>query len=120
MYEELLAGLLSYDELLPVARCGDEFAGFLYVCPDVLRAVDPVAVLLVFEVLRDTDPDEAGLLDAVEPLPTAARVAAVLLVPKEVLEVVAVLRPTEEPLPEGVLFTLAVVLPAIVFCLLPL
>lgn len=115
MYEELLDELLSYDELLPVARCDDEFAGFLYVCPDVLRTVEPVVVLLVVEVLRDTDPDDAGLLDAVEPLPTAARVAAVLLVPKDVLEVVAVLRPTEEPLPEGVLFTLAVVLPAMVF-----
>ena len=70
-------------------------AGFLYVCPDVLRAVDPVAVLLVVEVLRDTDPDEAGLLDAVEPLPTAARVETVLLVPKDDLVVVAVLRPVE-------------------------
>ena len=71
-------------------------------------------------MLRDTEPDDAGLLDAVEPLPTAARVAAVLLVPKDVLEVVAVLRPTEEPLPEGVLFTLAVVLPAMVFWRFPL
>lgn len=86
----------------------------------MLRTAEPVVVLLVVEVLRDTEPDDAGLLDAVEPLPTAARVAAVLLVPKDVLEVVAVLRPTEEPLPEGVLFTLAVVLPAMVFWRFPL
>ena len=111
---------MSYDELLSVARCDDEFAGFLYVCPAVLRTAEPVVVLLVVEVLRDTEPDDAGLLDAVEPLPTAARVAAVLLVPKDVLEVVAVLRPTEEPLPEGVLFMLAVVLPAMVFWRFPL
>lgn len=97
----------------------DAFAGFLYVCPAVLRTVEPVVVLLVVEVLRDTDPEDAGLLEAVEPLPTAARVAAVLLVPNDVLEVVAVLRPTETPLPDGVLFTLAVVLPAIVLCRFP-
>ena len=99
MYDGVLDEFLSYDESLLVA----------------LRTVDPAVVLLAVEVLRDTDPDDAGLLDAVEPLPTAARVAAVLLVPNDVLEVVAVLRPTETPLPEGVLFTLAVVLPAMVF-----
>ena len=51
------------------------------------------------EVLLETEPDIAGLRDVVDPLPTAARVDAVLLVPNEVLEVVAVL-----------LFTLAVTL----------
>ena len=71
-------------------------------------------------MLRVAEPDDAGLLDVVEPLPTAARVEAVLLVPKDVLEVVAVLRPTEELFPEGVLFTLAVVLPAMVFWRFPL
>lgn len=55
------------------------------------------------------DPDVA-LLEVVEPLPTAARVDAVLLVPNDALEVVAVLRLTEEMLPKGVLFTLATAL----------
>ena len=140
MYDELPGELLSYEEfleLLPDVPAVDELAGFLYVCPDVLRLVVPVAtlpvddpvelltadpdvVLLVVEVLRDTDPDDAGLLDVVEPLPTAARVEAVLLVPNDDLEVVAVLRPTEELLPEGVLFMLAVALPPVVSALEPL
>ena len=106
--------LLLYDDvLLPDVR-GVVPDGLLYAVV-VLEELCPETV-----ALPDDAEEEAGLLDAVEPLPTAARVAAVLLVPKEVLEVVAVLRPTEEPLPEGVLFTLAVVLPAMVFCRLPL
>lgn len=114
MYDELPGELLSYEEfleLLPDVPAVDELAGFLYVCPAVLRVVAPDVALLVVEVLRDTEPDDAGLLDVVAPLPTAARVEAVLLVPNDVLDVVAVLRPTDELLPEGVLFTLAVVLP---------
>ena len=120
MYDELLDVLLSYDELLPVLLWVEDPAGFLYVCPAVLRVVAPDVALLVVEVLRDTEPDDAGLLDVVEPLPTAARVEAVLLVPNDDLDVVAVLRPTDELLPEGVLFTLAVVLPPIVSALEPL
>jgi hypothetical protein len=140
LYDELPGELLSYEELLellPDVPAVDELAGFLYVCPDVLRLVVPVAtlpvddpvelltadpdvVLLVVEVLRDTEPDDAGLLDVVAPLPTAARVDAVLLVPNDVLDVVAVLRPTDELLPEGVLFMLAVALPPVVSALEPL
>lgn len=79
-------------------------AGFLYVCP---------------VVLRDTEPDDAGLLEVVEPLPTAARVETVLLVPKDNLVVVAVLRPVEI-VPDVDLLVLAMVLLTIVSCRLPL
>ena len=125
MYDELPGELLSYEEfleLLPDVPAVDELAGFLYVCPDVLRLVVPVATLPVDDPveLLTADPDDAGLLDVVAPLPTAARVEAVLLVPNDVLEVVAVLRPTEELLPEGVLFMLAVALPPVVSALEPL
>jgi hypothetical protein len=115
----VLDEFLSYDELLLVALCVEVFAGLLYVCPAALRTVAPVVALLVVEVLRDTEPEDAGLLEVVDPLPTAARVAAVLLVPNDVLDVVAVWRPAEAPFPDGALFTLAVVLPAIVLCRLP-
>jgi hypothetical protein len=54
------------------------------------------------------------LLDEVVPLPTTARVAAVLLVPIDALEVVALLPLTDELLPDDALFTLAVVLPPMV------
>lgn len=125
MYDELPGELLSYEEfleLLPDVPAVDELAGFLYVCPDVLRLVVPVATLPVDDPveLLTADPDDAGLLDVVEPLPTAARVEAVLLVPNDDLEVVAVLRPTDELLPEGVLFMLAVALPPVVSALEPL
>lgn len=99
-YDELRDVLLSYDELLP---CVDEPAGFLYVCPVVLRLVVPTVA-----------PDDAGLLDEVLPLPTAARVETVLLVPNDALDVVALLPLTEELLPDDALFTLAVVLPPMV------
>lgn len=62
-------------------------------------------------VLRVTVPDDAGLLDEVLPLPTAARVETVLLVPNDALDVVALLPLTEELLLDVPLFTLAVALP---------
>lgn len=99
MYDGLLDELLS---------CVDEPAGFLYVCPVVLRLV----VLRL--VVPTVAPDDAGLLDEVLPLPTAARVETVLLVPNDALDVVALLPLTEELLPDDALFTLAVVLPPMV------
>ena len=81
----------------------EDSTGFLYVCPVVLRVVELDVVLPEVVVL----------------LPTAARVDEVLLVPKDDLVVVAVLRPVET-VPGIDRFVLTKVLLDIVSCRLPL